>query len=178
MAQSIDYAKVLNIPSNAVLPFNPMRTKLAIGSAEYVAIEVIVDKLLRKLMRFRNKSFMELAYIHAVSLSFMGGASAFAGAAGDYDANLTQQIKDGAKGIPAVLLAKWVVDTCYRGFHTPFTKWDMGDIAISAASKTLSRPLFSLLYPYVKKVPALAEPLQINNEMIRRQANRGMLAGS
>ena len=174
----MDYTKALNIPSNAVLPFNPMRTKLAVGSIEYVAIEVIVDKLLRKLLRFRNKSFTELAYVHAVSLTFMGGAGAMAGPPGDYDANLTQQIKDGAKGIPAVLLAKWVVDTCSRGFHVPFTKWDLGDITVSAASKTLSRPLFSLLYPFIKNVPALSEPLVINNEMVAKQSNRSNLSGS
>ena len=77
-----DFSKALNIPANAVLPFNPMNFKLALGSAEYVAWEVIVTKVMRSLLGYSNKSVFELAQVHAVSLTFMGGAQGFMAAPG------------------------------------------------------------------------------------------------
>ena len=162
-----DFSKALNIPANAVLPFNPMRSTLAIGTAEYVAIEVIISKLIRSLLRLGNKGFLELAYVHAVSVAYMGGAQGFVDAPGDYEADLVTQLKDGAKGIPAVLLAKYTVDTCFRGFHVPFTKWSIADVTISAASKAISRPIFSLLYPYIKG--QMTNPLNLVNKMTVEQ---------
>lgn len=69
----VNYKDALNIPSNAILPFDPRRYKLAIGSAEYVAIEVIISKIIRMLLKQNNKGWVELATVHAISLSYMGG---------------------------------------------------------------------------------------------------------
>jgi hypothetical protein len=170
---AFDFSKALNIPANAVLPFNPMRSQLALGTAEYVAIEVIVSKLLRSLLRTSNKGFLELAYVHAVSVTYMGGAQGFAEAPADYEADIFTQLKDGAKGIPALLLAKYTVDTCFRGFHVPFSKWSMSDIVISAASKALSRPIFGLLYPFIKG--PMTNPVDLVNELVVQQVAKSNL---
>jgi hypothetical protein len=173
---AFDFSKALNIPANAILPFNPMRTQLAIGTAEYVAIEVIVSKLLRSLLRISNKGFLELAYVHAVSVTFMGGAQGFADAPDDYEADVFSRLKDGAKGIPAVLLAKYTVDTCFRGFHVPFSKWSMADIVISAASKALTRPIFGFLYPLLKNAsPAITNPLDQVDQLVTQQVSKSNL---
>ena len=163
----IDFKNALNIPTNAILPFDPRRYKLVVGSAEYVAIEVIIAKLFRMLLGASRKSWMELVSVHAVSLTYMGGAQGFMEPVGSLDADLLTQLKDGAKGIPAVFLAKYTVDTCTRGFHVPTRGWSINDILISAASKALSRPIFGLLYPYVK--PVIGPSLELTNQMVVKQ---------
>ena len=169
-----EFKNALNIGKNAILPFDPTKFQLAIGSAEYVAWEVIISIILRQLLGFSKKSVWELAQVHAVSLTFMGGAQGFLEAPGDFNASLFEQLKDGAKGIPAILLAKYSVDTCYRGFHVPGGKgWSLSDIVISAASKAISRPLFSLLYTQIKG--PMTQPLELVNEMVRNQVARSTL---
>ena len=172
-----DFSRAMNIGSNAVLPFNPMNFQLAAGSAEYVAWEVIVAKAVRALLGFPNKSVFELAQVHAVSLTFMGGAQGFLSAPGGYaSGSIFEQLKDGAKGIPAVLLAKYSVDTCYKGFHIPFKGWSMSDIVMSAASKAISRPLFSLLHTQIKG--PITVPIETVDEMVRNQVAKSNLKTS
>ena len=168
-----EFARATNIASNAIMPWDPRRFQLAIGSAEYVAWEVIVTMLLRQALGYSKKSIFELAQVHAVSLTFMGGAQGFIAAPSGFDASLFEQLKDGAKGIPAVLLAKYSVDTCYKGFHVPFKGWTMSDIVMSAASKAISRPLFSLLYPYIKG--PITQPMEVVNELVRHQVTKSTL---
>ena len=173
MATRFDFKNAVNIGSNAILPFDPRKFTLAIGSAEYVAWEVIISVVLRQLLGFSKKSIWELAQVHAVSLTFMGGAQGFMDAPADLNADLITQLKDGAKGIPAILLAKYSVDTCYKGFHIPGKGWSMSDILISAASKAVSRPLFSLLYTQIKG--PMTAPLEQVNEMVRNQVAKSTL---
>jgi len=169
----MDFKNALNIPSNAILPFDPRRYQLVIGSAEYIAIEVIISYLLRMAIGAKRKSFMELTSVHAVSMSYMGGAQGFVDGPGALGADLVTQLRDGAKGIPAVFLAQYTIDTCTRGFHAPFVSWTLRDTLISAASKALSRPIFSLIYPYVK--PVVGTPLSLVNAMVQKQARASTL---
>ena len=163
MASSME--NIPNIAKNAVLPFNPMRGLLAGGAVEYVAVEVIVSKVLRKLLKFEDKGFLELTYIHALSLPFLGGASGFVDPNGPYTATYMDNIKDGAKGIPAVLLAQWIVATFSRGFHIPF--FSMKDVLITAAAKTLSKPLVKTVF---KSLPEdMASAFNVLGEMTKRQ---------
>ena len=175
---AFEFSRATNILSNAILPFDPRRIKLAMGSAEYIAWEVIVTMLLRQALGYSKKSVLELIQVHAVSLTFMGGAQGFMDAPGPFTTensatSLFQQLKEGAKGIPAVLLAKYSVDTCYKGFHVPFKGWSMSDVIMSAASKTISRPLFQLIYPYIRG--PITEPLEVANEMVRNQVAKSTL---
>ena len=48
-------ADYLNIGTNIILPFDPRRTRLILGTLEYVAAEVVVAKIVRKLMRADTK---------------------------------------------------------------------------------------------------------------------------
>ena len=163
----VDFKNALNIPMNAILPFDPRRYQLVVGSAEYIAIEVIISKLIRMLLGARRKGWIELASVHAVSLTYMGGAQGFMDPPGSLEGDLVSQLRDGAKGIPAVFLAQYTIDTCSRGFHVPMRGWSINDILISAASKALTRPIFSLLYPYVK--PVVGTPLELVNQMVVKQ---------
>ena len=169
----VNYKDALNIPQNAILPFDVRRYKLALGSAEYIAIEVLISKLLRMLLKRNTKGWVELATVHAVSLSYMGGAAGFLAPPGSLDDSFTNQLIDGAKGIPALFLAQYTIDTGSRGFHIPFQKWGITDVMISAASKALSRPLFGLLYPLVKGT--VGAPLDLVNEMVGHQTRASFL---
>ena len=149
---SADYTNVL---SNAVVPFDPRRTKLLMGSLEYIAAEVIVAKMVRKVMKADNKGYLQLAYIHALSLPFMGGAAGFFDASSGYvgtdnqgqAVGFTTNIMDGAKGIPAVLLAQYIIDSMTKGFHVPW--FNFKDLLITAGSKSLTRPIVGFVYKYI-----------------------------
>jgi len=169
-----DFSRATNIGRNAILPLNPLQGMLAVGSLEYVAIEVFVSKLLRILLRMDTKGLIELATVHAVSLAFMGGAAGFMDPPSSIaSAKLLTQLRDGAKGIPAVLLAMWSVDTLSFGFHAPFTKWTLKDVLVSAASKALSRPIFSLMYPLLPQ--PMKDPFNLTEMMVNRQTNSSTL---
>lgn len=154
-----------NILFNSVLPIDPRAVRLIAGGVEYVAVEVLVSKFLRKMLRFEDRGFFELAYIHTLSLPFLGGASAFVAGNTAYSASLMENLKDGAKGIPAVLLAQWVVATCTKGFHIP--AMSLKDVLITSAAKSLSKPLVSIVFKYL---PAdMASALNVVGYMTKKQ---------
>ena len=111
MAESI-----MNIGKNAILPFDPRKMKLGLGSAEYIALEVFVSAVVRKIMK-APKGYMELVAIHAISLPFMGGAVGFVDNNADIaksPAQYGELFMDGAKGVPAVLLAQGPPHVLFR----------------------------------------------------------------
>ena len=155
-----------NLATNVILPFDPRRTKLLLGSLEYIAFEVLVAKLIRKIMKADNVGWARLAYIHALSLPFMGGAAGFFDPQSNYEGNDSKgkkiefgtRLADGAKGIPAVILAQWILESFNKGFHAPW--FNMKDLLITAGSKTITRPLTAIIIPY------LPEDMQDNYELI------------
>ena len=96
-------------------------------------------------MRADNKSVMELAAVHTISLGLMGGTTAVFSMEDGYGAkDFSKKIKGGAMGIPALFVAQYVYNTFGRGFHMPF--WSMKDALIMAAAKILTRPLLAMVY--------------------------------
>ena len=137
--------KMSNIFKNAILPLDFRKGKVVQGTIVYVAAEVLVAKVLRRIMKADNKSIMELAAVHTVSLGIMGGTSAiFKKEEGWGTPNFSTKIKEGAMGIPAVFLAQYIYNTFGKGFHMPF--WSMKDALIMAAAKILTRPLLAMVY--------------------------------
>ena len=61
------------------------------------------------------------------------------------DTTYTQALIDGAKGVPAVWFAQYVVNTSLRGLHVPGIS--MKEAFITAAAKALSRPLMKFITP-------------------------------
>ena len=93
--------------------------------------------------KFEKRSFMELAAIHTVSLPFIGGLGAFVEFPHEmgYEAPWGDIVYDGAKGIPAVFAAQYLVNTALKGLHAPSIKFK--EVLTTAASKVLSRVLLS-----------------------------------
>jgi hypothetical protein len=77
----------------------------------------------------------------------------------------TTALKDGARGIPAVLAAQWVYNTASRGFHVPW--FGMKDLLITAGSKAITRPL---TYSVRDKLPGGTAALAVIDALIQRQA--------
>ena len=168
------FSDAQNIVVNGFLPWNPLDPNKAFGTVQYVAWEVIVTKIFRRLLNFPQKSFADLIQVHAVSMAFLGGAGAPFGDVGGLDQTVIENLKDGAKGIPAVLLAQYTVDTFKRGFHVPGRGWTMSDVFASAAAKTISRPLFGLIYGFIAP-RGLAAPMDAINRMQVRQSQASLL---
>ena len=108
----------------------------------------------------------------------MGGAAGFFDQNNKYegtddegkDITFATQLMDGAKGIPAVLLAQWVLFTFYKGFHVPW--FNMKDLLITAGAKTITRPLTAIILPY------LPEDLQDNYELIHAVIEKQAIASN
>ena len=98
-------SSVSNVAKNAVMPFTS--GPLAIGSAEYVLFEVIVDMILRRLIRAPTRRLFDLILIHTISLPLLGGFSAVTGQTSTSwnDGSFTQHTMEGAYGVPAVFAA-------------------------------------------------------------------------
>ena len=113
---------VKNVFNNAVAAVDFRKEKQLVGTVEYVAVEVLVSKIVRSVLGMENRSIAELGFIHLLSIPFMGGAGAPFGnvVAVQNTDGYFQAIKDGAKGVPAVLVAQWILNTAYKGFHFPW----------------------------------------------------------
>ena len=168
-----------NVVTNVITPFDPRRTALLLGSLEYIAAEVVVAKVLRKIIRADNKGWLELAYVHALSLPFMGGTAAFfnenAGYVGtDADGvpvTFTTHLMDGAKGIPAVLVAQYIIASISKGFHAPW--FNMKDLLITAGSKALTRPIIGFIFKYLPQESV--DNLNVIEHLVRLQRNASSL---
>ncbi len=136
---------------NTVNPWNITRKdggNLILGNVQVIALEVLTSKLVRWALGMRRKSIIDLALIHTISQSFLGGlAGAFpttkslTGKHGPLDS-----LSDGAKQIPGVLAAQYIYHTANVGLNLDFKKISFADLLVTAASKTLTRPLINLIY--------------------------------
>ena len=126
------------------------------GSATIVASEVAVSWIIRKFMK-APKPLLQLAFIHALSLPFLGGIGGalfsdepvkrFDNKRQDPENTFMKQVTKGAYGIPAVLLAQWIVETSSIGFHMPW--FNMKDLLLTAAAKAVTAPLLYTVHEYL-----------------------------
>ena len=160
---------IQNVGKNAIAPFSS--GTLAFGSAQYVAAEVAVSWVLRRLLSM-PRPLGKIAFIHGLSLPIMGGAAGFAAPAAGYEAPFTDQAIAGVKGIPAVLVAHYIYQVFEQGFTFPSA--GMKEYLVTAASKVLSRPVLSTIYGYL---PAAGQDaLLVLHQLIARQATTSNLA--
>ena len=151
----------------------------------YILAEVLVSKTARRFMG-SNMGWIELFQVHFLSLPYMGSLSGYydpplkhtafskKGAAGDEKYGYGDQLMDGAKGIPAVILAQIVRETFGKGFHFP--RIPIKDLAVSAFCKTITRPLSVLLLAYL---PAdFQASYTVFESILARQATSSRLAPS
>ena len=152
----------VNIVKNSFVPFSSF--KLVQGSAEYIAIEVFVSWMIRRVMGL-PRGLITLSTIHAVSLPFLGGAIGFADASAGYDEDFPAQFQAGAKGVPAVWLAHYIVQVFEKGFTLP--AGGIKEYLVTAISKILSRPLASSVVGYLPD--NVTDALQVLHALVIQQ---------
>ena len=121
---------------------------------ETIAVEVAVSKMVRWLFKMNQRSVADLAVLHSVSQGLIGGFGAIvfdAPAHINGDTSMMAAARDGAKGIPAIIAAQYVVNTAARGLHIP--SFSFKDLLLTGSSKALSRPLLNL----IMKTPKLPD---------------------
>ena len=178
--------KIVNVAKNVVLPVNPNREKMISGTATHIAAEVIVSKLLRQVTGMEQRGWMELAAIHTLSQPFLGGFNFFenekellkvannnvARATPENKYPLMDQVKDGAKESPAVLVAMYIAATAQKGFAFP--SFGVRDLMLVVAAKALSRVLLANVH---SKLPdTLHKGLIVHDQMMVRQKASSSIA--
>ena len=163
---------VKNIFKNAILPLNG--GKMLKGSVLYIALEVAVSKLLRRIMGGHNKTVMELAMMHLISLGIMGGVTAAMTSPGEKivpygHAKIKQHAKQGMKGVVPLFIAQYIQNTFYTGFYMGAVS--LREAAITAAAKILTRPIASKIYPKGKFFQNAFEAQQLLEEMQMNRSN-------
>ena len=167
-----------NVFWNAIQPYNFNYDNQLAGAATVIASEVLVGYVIRKVMK-APKPVLEMAYIHALSLPFLGGLAGYqeeppfrttvpGGAKGTKDVvqGYGHQLFAGAKGIPAVILAQYIVASFTTGFHVPW--FNMKDILITCAAKAVTAPL---LFALSESLPeSLADGLDVMQQLVELQA--------
>ena len=159
-------SNITNVLNNTILPFDIRKPDLLGGSLQLITVEVLVAKVIRKILGMGNRGVLELAFIHAVSLPMMGGLSSAFGATRPYGMTHYQAFQDGAKGIPAVFAAQYITGVANRGFTVP--KVSVKEILVTAASKMLSKPLINVVFTNLPK--AMKDNFEIENMMEQKQA--------
>jgi len=144
-----DEGKFNNVLKNAASPIDIRFGKQVQGAVQYVGAEVLVEYLLRWVLKAEKRSLFQLAFIHGVSLPLIGGSSAVVDGQNPmgYDAGVGDQFMDASKEVPGMFAGMYVANTISGGFHVP--KLQGKDVLISGAAKILTRPLVSLVYPYI-----------------------------
>jgi hypothetical protein len=157
---------IKNIFKNAILPLNG--GKLIKGSVLYIALEVAVSKLLRRIMGGNNKTIPELVVLHLISLGIMGGVAASMTSPGEGiipygHKQIKQHAKQGMKGVLPLYIAQYIQNTFYTGFYMGAIS--LREAAITAAAKILTRPIASKIYPKGKFFQNAFEAQQLMEEM-------------
>ena len=163
----------LNVLYNGLQPVDVSKPPQVLGVAEYVAMETFVSYMCRWLFKTEKRSLAQLATIHAVSIPFIGGLSAFADPThpAGYSSPFQNLAMDGAKGIPGVFAAQYVINTALGGLHAP--RLNFTDILVTAAAKIITRPVASLVYPYIGET--LRTNLDVTESLFNKQASQSNL---
>ena len=162
----------VNIGTNVIAPVDWNVQSLIPGTMTVIASEVLFEYIIRMFMKAR-KPVLDLVYIHALSTPFLGGlqftkpSMRISQVSEDGKANgYFEQIMSGAKGIPAVILAQYVVSSFTSGFHVPW--FNLKDILITAAAKAVTAPL---LFALSESMPeSLADGLDVMQQLVELQA--------
>ena len=134
---------VTNIVKNVATMYNPADSKF-LGSVQFILTEVVVSKLIRQFMK-ADRSLTDLAFVHAISLPYLGGLDFYSTDENPIGGDWSTQFYASASQIPALMLAEYIYSVfCGQNLaHMPHV--NVKDAMITVASKTLSRPIYSAL---------------------------------
>ena len=173
--------------NNTILPFDVRVNKsvgtgptfglpsgnLAAGTLQIIAVEVLMSKLIRVMLKMENKSFGRLILVHSISMPLIGGLVGFVDPPTQLKdgPTLAEAFMGGVKAVPAVFMAQYITNTALKGLHVP--KLSIRDILITAASKILTRPLLKYVYGYMPA--AVQGNFDANDDMVLQQVGASRL---
>ena len=167
---SFDWKNFMNVPYNLVQPV--FGTDRIGGAITHVTAEVVVAKIIRQFINAPPRSWSNLAFIHLISLPFLGGPVGFLNPnKAITSSKFNEALMDGAKGIPGVLLAQYVVSTADLGFHVPSA--NLRDLMVMAAAKILTRPLLAMTSGFWPET--LKGQMTVFNKIIANQVTNSNL---
>ncbi len=147
-------------------------------AAEHVVPEVLVSKVVQRMMAGENSGWIDLALIHTLSIPFIGGLGAFfvynhPGMSASY----FQQTKAGAAGIPAVLLAQYALEV-FQGKGLLHGGFNLKRFLSTAVSKVITRPLVSTASGFLDATGTLNKEYTKLQERFDRQAELSIFSGT
>jgi hypothetical protein len=163
----------MEVLNNAAAPFTASTGAVA-GNAQRLVLEVLMSKILRRVLRMQDRSFMYLAAVHGLSLPLIGGFQGAIVPPGRLNDPQMTQLQSAAASVPAVYASEYVVNTSSIGFHVP--RPNLRDALVTAAAKVLTRPLISNTITYLPSAVAenFVQAFNVQNQQIRSsRLNRG-----
>jgi hypothetical protein len=132
--------KAQEIGWNCVAPVADSEFKVLPGTAIKAGQEVIYSKVLRKMMRFDKKSWMELVMFSLVTSTTDVGGGVWYGPPPTDPSSMTFMgvIQEAIRPIVSVLFVNYVFNVSYQGFHNPMKSFSFMDFLISLAAKDLA----------------------------------------
>ena len=160
-------AKAQEIGWNMVAPVADSEFKVLPGTAIKAGQEVIYSKVLRKMMKFDRKSWMELVMFSLVTSSTDAGAGAWMDPAKDYASMGFQDVLwEALRPIVSVLFVNYTFNVSYSGFHNPMKSFSFMDFIIALAAKDLAVGGNVIL---AKNIEAAKEHVARQGDLQRRQ---------
>lgn len=149
MSQDTATQQFTNVIEAGAIPFDVRKPTVMGGALAHIGFEVLVSYIARHVLKSQKRSILELTAIHSLAVPFEGGLTAFTESPNPLgmEAPTSAQFVDGAKGVPAVLAATYIANTFMDGLHAP--RINFQDVLITSASKIITKPIQSVLYPYL-----------------------------
>jgi hypothetical protein len=135
-----------NAFKNGIVPIDFRKSEVVAACAEFVVFETLISYLVRYFVKTQRRSLVNLLMVHSASIPFFG---AFKSKGPDLglEAPLSEQVMEGIQQVEGVFIAEYLVNTPAGGIRIP--KPQFADILCTVAAKVISRPMMSLLYPYL-----------------------------
>ena len=131
--------KAKQIGWNCVAPLTDNDYKVIPGTAIKAGQEVIYSKVIRKMMKFDRKSWMELVMFSLVTSTTDEGMGAWYGDPKRLNEMGFQDVlMEALRPIVSVLAVHYIFNVSYIGFHNPMRSFSFMDFLISIAAKDLS----------------------------------------
>ena len=142
--------KATNILTNMIAPY--AGSDRIVGTTFNVAAEVIVESAVRMMIGQKKLNWFDMVAYHAISQPFMMAFVAGGDLSGVGTGSYMDQAIDGFRGVPAVLLAKYILYTYYQGFFLP--GFNMKELLLTAGTKTITRPIVHTVQKWLPKTLA------------------------
>ena len=130
---------VKQIGWNSVAPVADQSGGVIPGTAIKAGQEVIYSKIVRKMIGFDKRSWMELVMFSLVTSTTDEGMGAWYGAhKTSKQMGFLDVLKEAIRPLVSVLVVRYFFDVSYIGFHNPMKTFSFMDFLISLAAKDLA----------------------------------------